>query len=72
MPFKKIGCILCKIYFKALSIQDQKSVGCWKYANFHDYLGNPFLIGRGAIARWNRNSESQIMTCFCVCLFATR
>lgn len=34
MPFKKIGCILCKIYFKALSIQDQKSVGCWKYANY--------------------------------------
>lgn len=37
----------------------------------HDYLGNPFLIGRGEITGLNRNSRSQIITCLCVCLCAT-
>lgn len=32
--FKKVGHILYKIYFKALSCPNQKTVGYWKYANY--------------------------------------
>lgn len=70
--FKKVGRILYKIYFKALSSQDQETGGVGSMQIIHGYLENPFLIGRGEITRQDRSSGNQVVMCLYVCLFATR
>lgn len=59
--------LVIKICFKALSSQDQATVG--RMQIIPSFLGNRFLIGRGEIARRVSSSGSQMTVCSCAYLF---
>lgn len=68
VPLKKIGCILCKIYFNTLSSQDQKSVRSMQIV--HDYLRNPFLDWKSRNHRAEekfKESNYNVFVCMFVC-----